>query len=61
MKDEDYFKKVKEEFDLDESVKVAVWSAQWFIEQYGVSEEDAIAEMGVTKDQFNKFKRLPQS
>lgn len=61
MNDEDYFKRVKKDFDLDESVKVAVWSAQFFIEQMGFSEEDALKEMNISKEQYDKFKTLPLS
>jgi len=59
--DEEYFKRVQEEYDLNEETKIAVWTAQWFVEMGMMAEEDVIKEFNLTKAQYDKYKELPKS
>ncbi len=61
MNDEEYFKRVSQDFDLDESIKATVWTAQWFINMGMVTMEEALIEFGLTQEQYDKFRKLPES
>jgi hypothetical protein len=61
MRDEDYFKRVPNEFDLEEDIKASVWTAQWFVDFGMLDLESALEALKITKAQYEKYAKLPES
>lgn len=62
MTNEEYYKKTKQDFDLEAETKVAVWTAQSMVE-LGIIKDipTALKEFNITQEQYDKHKQLPQS